>query len=718
MLARECPCPPVLLTTTAVMPSPTKRSSHDSRGHSFSQHHAQPPTYWSEQAHDAYDYDDDDEAVRRPTSKAPLSLIPGGLDSSRAIANGGEAQANGAGVGAGRNAYLAPDTPSMYTDPYEYSSTVVGGSKRPAGANVVSTRPDANFLAHDPYGGGPTQGGGLERSNTVGTLGPGDSISAYNVNAVSRNMGDAGGPRQQPSMSYDAERYQTGPYSYGGHQGPDESRDFYDPSYHGHGGYEASYPDHGAYEGSRDDIPLRNYPGGMGYADDGYNDAKQRDAYWNGDEREHNEQKNPPSLFANNLQDPPLPRKSVEDGGEDRKGLLGALPWASKEGTRAGWGGTLEDQIERRRKGVGRQRWPILTWLLAIAYVVVFIVELIKAKAQTGQAIQTSPSWNPMLGPSFEFLISFGARFVPCMRVVPDIPTSTELACLQYSTASSLTTDQQCPIWELCGLPDASTTGQAYRFVTPIFLHAGFIHIGFNLLVQLTLCAQIEKLLSTPFYAIIYMAGGIGGNLLGGNFGLVGQPSVGASGAIYTCISLELVDLCYNWRYVSGKSARICRGAHCLWPTQEYRPRMRLFVSIVFAIIGFAIGLLPGLDNFAHIGGFAVGLLGGALFCPSIHETRKHRIITWVLRIVAAGLLIGFCECRWESRGTGISHAFPCSCWLGHKLLFQRGPKQGVHLVSLPQLVRRRARSVLRFLLTYPLLAAVCPPFRSARATD
>lgn len=537
------------------MPSPTKRTSHDSRGHSFSQHHAQPPAYWSEQGHDAYDYDDDDEAVRRPTSKAPLSLIPGGLDSSRAIANGGEAQANGAGVGAGRNAYLAPDTPSMYTDPYEYSSTVVGGSKRPAGANVVSTRPDANFLAHDPYGGGPTQEGGLERSNTVGTLGPGDSISAYNVNAVSRNMGNAGGPRQQPSISYDAERYQTGPYSYGGHQGPDESRDFYDPSYHGHGGYEASYPDHGAYEGSRDDIPLRNYPGGMGYADDGYNDAKQREAYWNGDEREHNEQKNPPSLFANNLQDPPLPRKSVEDGGEDRKGLLGALPWASKEGTRAGWGGTLEDQIERRRKGVGRQRWPILTWLLAIAYVVVFIVELIKAKAQTGQAIQTSPSWNPMLGPSFEFLISFGARFVPCMRVVPDIPTSTELACLQYSTASSLTTAQQCPIWELCGLPDASTTGQAYRFVTPIFLHAGFIHIGFNLLVQLTLCAQIEKLLSTPFYAIIYMAGGIGGNLLGGNFGLVGQPSVGASGAIYTCISLELVDLCYNWRYVSGKES-------------------------------------------------------------------------------------------------------------------------------------------------------------------
>ena len=65
-------------------------------------------------------------------------------------------------------------------------------------------------------------------------------------------------------------------------------------------------------------------------------------------------------------------------------------------------------------------------------------------------------------------------------------------------------------------------------------------------------------------------------------------------------------------------------------------------MSIVFAIIGLALGLLPGLDNFSHIGGFCVGLLGGLLFCPSIHPTGRHRTITWILRIAALGLLIGF----------------------------------------------------------------------------
>lgn len=53
--------------------------------------------------------------------------------------------------------------------------------------------------------------------------------------------------------------------------------------------------------------------------------------------------------------------------------------------------------------------------------------------------------------------------------------------------------------------------------------------IIFNLLVQLTLCAQIERLLSTPLYLPLYFLGGLGGNLLGASFSLPGIPSVGAS---------------------------------------------------------------------------------------------------------------------------------------------------------------------------------------------
>lgn len=70
------------------------------------------------------------------------------------------------------------------------------------------------------------------------------------------------------------------------------------------------------------------------------------------------------------------------------------------------------------------------------------------------------------------------------------------------------------------------------------------------------------------------------------------------SGAIYTCISVELIDLIYNWSYVSGGAERtVATQLTTSDSPQEYRARTRLTVSILFACIGFGIGLLPGLDN-------------------------------------------------------------------------------------------------------------------------
>lgn len=100
----------------------------------------------------------------------------------------------------------------------------------------------------------------------------------------------------------------------------------------------------------------------------------------------------------------------------------------------------------------------------------VFIAELIIAKQTTGQAIQTHPQIQPMLGPSVEFLISFGARFVPCMRNVPGLPATNKLPCLEHTTNSSnLFTDSQlCPLSQICGLSDALHPDQSWRFVSAI----------------------------------------------------------------------------------------------------------------------------------------------------------------------------------------------------------------------------------------------------------
>jgi len=43
---------------------------------------------------------------------------------------------------------------------------------------------------------------------------------------------------------------------------------------------------------------------------------------------------------------------------------------------------------------------------------------------------------------------------------------------------------------------------------------------------QWSLCGQVEQEMGSPSFLVLYLASGIFGNVLGGNFALVGVPSV------------------------------------------------------------------------------------------------------------------------------------------------------------------------------------------------
>jgi membrane associated rhomboid family serine protease len=78
----------------------------------------------------------------------------------------------------------------------------------------------------------------------------------------------------------------------------------------------------------------------------------------------------------------------------------------------------------------------------------------------------------------------------------------------------------------------AVAEGEWYRLVTAGFLHANFIHIGFNMLLLFFLGRLLEPALGTPRFLVLYFA-----SLLAGSFGaLVLEPNslgIGASGAIF-----------------------------------------------------------------------------------------------------------------------------------------------------------------------------------------
>lgn len=92
-----------------------------------------------------------------------------------------------------------------------------------------------------------------------------------------------------------------------------------------------------------------------------------------------------------------------------------------------------------------------------------------------------------------------------------------------------------------------------------MFLHAGVIHYVINMLVQMTSSALIERQMGSIRFILLYLPSGIFGFILGGNFSLVGQPSVGASGAIFSTHAAVLVDLIAHWSIEDRPGRKVCR---------------------------------------------------------------------------------------------------------------------------------------------------------------
>lgn len=216
-----------------------------------------------------------------------------------------------------------------------------------------------------------------------------------------------------------------------------------------------------------------------------------------------------------------------------------------------------------------------------------------------------------MIGPSPYVLINMGARYVPCMRQTPQgLDTTIEWPCPNTTTTSLDDTSNQCQLNELCGFHDKAYTksnspNQWFRFIIPMFLHAGFIHIGFNMLLQILLGKEIEILIGSIRFLIIYLSSGIFGFILGGNFAPQGIASTGASGSLFGIIALMLLDLLYHWE-------------------ERRSPWVDLAWLMFDIVLSFALGLLPGLDNFSHIGGFLMGLVLGVCLIHSPEILRRR----------------------------------------------------------------------------------------------
>ncbi|CAG8503503.1 13378_t:CDS:1 [Funneliformis mosseae] len=251
---------------------------------------------------------------------------------------------------------------------------------------------------------------------------------------------------------------------------------------------------------------------------------------------------------------------------------------------------------------------PYFTYIVTLIQLALLIYEFIYNKQQTGSLIQINP-FNPLIGPSASpTLIQLGARFVPCMKLVPSLDNNTPILCSNDPTKGTCTIEQICGFGGFKG----DKPNQWFRFITPIFLHGGVVHFLLNMIFQVQTGKQIEIEIGWMRYSLIYMASGIFGFIFGGNFSDTTTPSVGASGSLFGLVGVLFLDLFQNWKLI--------RNPYC-----------ELTKMVIMIIITFAIGLLPAIDNFSHIGGFVMGIVMGLMLIP----TKNHKKLTWILRIVA-----------------------------------------------------------------------------------
>ncbi|KAI9027522.1 rhomboid family-domain-containing protein [Phycomyces nitens] len=259
---------------------------------------------------------------------------------------------------------------------------------------------------------------------------------------------------------------------------------------------------------------------------------------------------------------------------------------------------------------------PWFSWATGAAMLGVLIYEFVRNQQLTGYLIETNP-FNPMVGPSFSVLVNIGAKFTPCMRTLPGYSLSS-------SFASCFRPDSQCTLETMCGFGGfgGEAPNQTFRLFTPIFLHAGVIHFLINMLTHLRLGADLERALGIPRYAALYLASGIWGVVLSSLLAPSTSASMGCSGALFGLIGYMFIDVLVNWKNIKS-------------------PMRELMGLLISTIISLVLGLLPGLDNFAHMGGFSVGIVMGVLISPMrTNASKSFKIGTWVARVVALVLLI------------------------------------------------------------------------------
>ena len=170
--------------------------------------------------------------------------------------------------------------------------------------------------------------------------------------------------------------------------------------------------------------------------------------------------------------------------------------------------------------------------------------------------------------------------------------------------------------------------GQVWRLVTSMFVHFGFLHLFFNMLLFVAAAPAVERIVGNAGFALLYLVSGVTGNLasLGFNPGTLGGR---ASGAVFG---------------VLGGVLGLMTRYHVYIHLKDIVKVAVLVVLLLFDNVIENCNRPPDrgrIDLAAHVGGFLGGLACGVVLCqrvgPSVPAGRRVRNLI----VAGGGLLVG-----------------------------------------------------------------------------
>ena len=171
------------------------------------------------------------------------------------------------------------------------------------------------------------------------------------------------------------------------------------------------------------------------------------------------------------------------------------------------------------------------------------------------------------------------------------------------------------PVYETYALDTlaVATQGEYYRLITAMFMHASIPHLLSNMAILLLLGAGVERELGHMAYGLLYILGGLAGNVVTVVWdSMTGGPtmSIGASGAVFSVIGGIVVI------FIREKGQLVARRGLAI----------RLGLMVLYSLgVGFG---QSEINNAAHVGGFVAGVLLTGIYTALAR--RRYSLAGWI----------------------------------------------------------------------------------------